>query len=85
MEAGQQNMQLKEQLAAELAKLKEADEVNSRLQEVLKKKYAELEVMKIDLTEASNALSKAMDDIVAAEQKQKATEAKLMTLKDSVR
>ena len=68
LEAGQQNVQLKEQLAAESAKLKEADEVNSRLQEDLKKKNAELEAMKIDMTAANNALSKAIDDILAAEQ-----------------
>ena len=69
MEAGQQNVQLKEQLAAESAKLKEADDMNSRLQEILKKKDAELEAIKFDLTEAINALSKALDDIVATEQK----------------
>ena len=51
----------------------------------MKKKDAELEAMKITLTEANNALSKALDDIVAVEKKQKLTEAKLMTLKDNVR
>ena len=45
--------------------------MNSRLREDLKKKDAELEAMKVDLTAANNALSKAMDDILAAEQKQK--------------
>ena len=77
-------MQLKEQLAAESAKLKEADEVNSRLREDLKKKDAELEAMKIDMIAANNALLKALEDILAAEQKQKVTGAKLMTLRDSV-
>ena len=58
--------------------------MNSRFQEDLKKKSVEPEAMKIDMIAANNSLSRAMDYIVAAEQKQKITEAKLMTLRDSV-
>ena len=88
MDARQSRHQMEERLNAESTKLKEADEEIGWLCDELEKKDKELEVVKADMSEAKNVLTRAVNDAAAlrdtAEQKWKSAQKKLETLKDSL-